>query len=188
MGPDYDSIGVVLRHGGGGLLHGEHTQLQLHGHNDVALDDKVATFIVQKILLDARAWTHCAVDIKHWRVKTKTIASVFVDGEFVTSGSFDQNEISKLNDAKGALHKLSQSIPINVGRIRWQKRNESNDKTRERNSVLGARASQPLVSFCVIIDTRIGTSYYFLLEETFISTSNQIQYETYVSYSACVGN
>ncbi|KAI9185648.1 hypothetical protein LWI28_009146 [Acer negundo] len=40
MGSDLDSIGVVLRHGGGGLLHGENPQLQLHGYNDVALDDK----------------------------------------------------------------------------------------------------------------------------------------------------
>ncbi|TXG67512.1 hypothetical protein EZV62_008787 [Acer yangbiense] len=126
MGPDLDSIGVVLRHGGGGLLHGEHPQLQLHGYNDVALDDKTKDFVM------AGSNIHCAenlagckgldalcssVDIKHWRVKTKTIASAFVDGEFFTSGSFDQKEISRLNDAKGALHKLSQSIPINVGMV-----------------------------------------------------------------------
>ncbi|KAK4852016.1 hypothetical protein QYF36_020327 [Acer negundo] len=153
MGSDLDSIGVVLRHGGGGLLHGENPQLQLHGYNDVALDDKVrdlgvigamaklielsktvATFIGQKIFfphvivflfilmedmfIDLYIVAlRSSVDIKHWRVKTKNIATVFVEGKFVTSGSFDQKEISKLNDAKGALHKLSQSIPINQNRI-----------------------------------------------------------------------
>ncbi|KAL5737574.1 hypothetical protein ACOSP7_030335 [Xanthoceras sorbifolium] len=55
------------------------------------------------------------VYIKHWRAKTKTIASVFVDGQFVASGSSDQKEIAKLNAAKEALHKLSHSMPINVG-------------------------------------------------------------------------
>ncbi|KAI9186292.1 hypothetical protein LWI28_015932 [Acer negundo] len=55
------------------------------------------------------------VDIKHWRAKTKTIASVFVDGEFIASGSSDQKEIAKLNAAKEALHKLSHSMPISVG-------------------------------------------------------------------------
>ncbi|KAK3199785.1 hypothetical protein Dsin_023200 [Dipteronia sinensis] len=55
------------------------------------------------------------VDIKHWRAKTKTIASVFVDGKFIASGSSDQKEIAKLNAAKEALHKLSRSMPISVG-------------------------------------------------------------------------
>ncbi|KAF2314158.1 hypothetical protein GH714_023795 [Hevea brasiliensis] len=53
------------------------------------------------------------VDIVHWKNGTKNIASVYVDGEFVATGSSEQKEIAKLNAAKGALHKLSHSMPSN---------------------------------------------------------------------------
>lgn len=55
------------------------------------------------------------VDIKHWRKGSKNIASVYVNGEFVASGSSEQKEMSKLDAAKQALYKLSQSMPINTG-------------------------------------------------------------------------
>lgn len=55
------------------------------------------------------------VDIKYWRKKDKNIASVYVDGEFIASGSSEQKEISKLNAAREALHKLSQSMPVDNG-------------------------------------------------------------------------
>ena len=54
------------------------------------------------------------VDIKHWKTELKNIASVYVDGEFVASGSSEQKEIAKLNAARGALHKLSESMPVDV--------------------------------------------------------------------------
>ncbi|CAK7324588.1 unnamed protein product [Dovyalis caffra] len=54
------------------------------------------------------------VDIKHWKYGTKNIASVYVDGKFVTSSSSEQKEIAKLNAAKGALLKLSNLLPTNV--------------------------------------------------------------------------
>lgn len=49
------------------------------------------------------------VDIKYWAKEEKIIASVFVDGEFVTSASSDQKENAKLNAAKAALQKLYES-------------------------------------------------------------------------------
>ncbi|KAJ0101165.1 hypothetical protein Patl1_04135 [Pistacia atlantica] len=55
------------------------------------------------------------VDIKHWRKKKRNIASVYVDGEFIASGSSEQKEISKLNAAREALHKLLQSMPVDNG-------------------------------------------------------------------------
>ncbi|GMY31166.1 ribonuclease 3-like protein 2 isoform X1 [Fagus crenata] len=57
------------------------------------------------------------VDIKHWRNGAKNIASVYVDGAFVASGSSEQKEIAKLNAAKQALLKLSKSIPTNIGML-----------------------------------------------------------------------
>lgn len=51
------------------------------------------------------------VDIRHWRKDLKSIASVYVDGEFVASGSSEQKETAKLNAVKGALYKLSESMP-----------------------------------------------------------------------------
>ncbi|XP_022717906.1 ribonuclease 3-like protein 2 [Durio zibethinus] len=54
------------------------------------------------------------VDIKHWNNGLKNVASVFVDGEFVASGSSEQKEIAKLNAARGALHKLLTSMPVDV--------------------------------------------------------------------------
>lgn len=55
------------------------------------------------------------VDIKHWRNGAKNVASIYVDGTFVASGSSKQKEMAKLNAAKHALRKLSLSIPSNVG-------------------------------------------------------------------------
>ncbi|CAN6560616.1 unnamed protein product [Malus baccata var. baccata] len=52
------------------------------------------------------------VDIKHWRDETKSIASVYVDGVFVASGSSEQKEIAKLDAAKIALLKLSKSLGV----------------------------------------------------------------------------
>lgn len=57
------------------------------------------------------------VDIKHWRNGAKNIASVYVDGAFVASGSSEQKEIAKLNAAKQALHKLFQSMPTDIRMI-----------------------------------------------------------------------
>ncbi|KAL8469916.1 hypothetical protein ACS0TY_032690 [Phlomoides rotata] len=62
------------------------------------------------------------VDIKYWAKEEKIIASVFVDGQFVTSASSEQKENAKLNAAKDALRKLSyvsgEKININtVGQL-----------------------------------------------------------------------
>ncbi|OMP04391.1 hypothetical protein COLO4_09700 [Corchorus olitorius] len=54
------------------------------------------------------------VDIKHWKKGLTNITSVYVDGEFVASGSSEQKQISKLNAVKGALHKLSQSMSAKI--------------------------------------------------------------------------
>lgn len=50
------------------------------------------------------------VDIKHWRKRSKNIASVYVGGKFIASGSSDEKEIAKLNAAKEALQKLSPML------------------------------------------------------------------------------
>lgn len=55
------------------------------------------------------------LDIIHWKKETKSIVSVYVDGELVASDSSEQKEIAKLNAAKGALRKLSHSMPCNDG-------------------------------------------------------------------------
>ncbi|XP_057977504.1 ribonuclease 3-like protein 2 [Malania oleifera] len=57
------------------------------------------------------------VDIQHWRKGDKDIVSVFVDGKFVTSSSSEQKEIAKLNAAKIALEKLSQSNNVDLGMV-----------------------------------------------------------------------
>ncbi|KAF4387039.1 hypothetical protein G4B88_024611 [Cannabis sativa] len=54
------------------------------------------------------------VDIRHWRNESKNVASVYVDGKFVASGSSEHKEISKLNAAKLALCKLSKSLPNSI--------------------------------------------------------------------------
>ncbi|XP_043691484.1 ribonuclease 3-like protein 2 [Telopea speciosissima] len=51
------------------------------------------------------------VDVKHWRKGSKNIASVYVDGKLIGSGSSDQKEIAKLNAAKEALEKLWKLQP-----------------------------------------------------------------------------
>ncbi|ONI13400.1 hypothetical protein PRUPE_4G219200 [Prunus persica] len=53
------------------------------------------------------------VDIKHWRDERKSIASVYVDGEFVASGSSEHKEFAKLDAAKVAVDKLSPSMGVN---------------------------------------------------------------------------
>lgn len=50
------------------------------------------------------------VDIKNWRNGSKNVASVYVDGSFVASGSSMQKEIARLNAAREALIKLSKSM------------------------------------------------------------------------------
>ncbi|XP_010244464.1 PREDICTED: ribonuclease 3-like protein 2 isoform X2 [Nelumbo nucifera] len=54
------------------------------------------------------------VDIKHWRKGSSNIASVFVDGKLIASGSSDQKEIAKLNAAKVAVEKLVRMEPTNM--------------------------------------------------------------------------
>ncbi|KAF8410764.1 hypothetical protein HHK36_003301 [Tetracentron sinense] len=48
------------------------------------------------------------IDIKHWRNGQKNIASVYVDGKFIASGSSNQRETAKIHAAREALQKLSQ--------------------------------------------------------------------------------
>ncbi|XP_050215535.1 ribonuclease 3-like protein 2 [Mercurialis annua] len=55
------------------------------------------------------------VDIIHWKKGVKSIASVYVDGRFIASGSSEQKDNAKINAAKGALHKLSHLLASNVG-------------------------------------------------------------------------
>nr|POE62062.1 ribonuclease 3-like protein 2 [Quercus suber] len=58
------------------------------------------------------------VAIKPWRDWAKNIASVYVDGVFVASGSSNQlMDIARLNAAKQALLELAKSMPTNIGRL-----------------------------------------------------------------------
>ncbi|XP_050246829.1 ribonuclease 3-like protein 2 isoform X1 [Quercus robur] len=57
------------------------------------------------------------VDIKYWKNGEKNIATVYVDGKFIASGSSEKKETAKLNAAKQALLKLSKSMPTNFGRL-----------------------------------------------------------------------
>ncbi|XP_012442277.2 ribonuclease 3-like protein 2 [Gossypium raimondii] len=54
------------------------------------------------------------VDIKHWKNGVKNIATVFVDGEFIASGSSDRKDIAKLNAVREALQRLSTSMVVDV--------------------------------------------------------------------------
>ena len=54
------------------------------------------------------------VDIKHWKNGSNSIASVHVDGKFVASGSSMQKEIARLNAAREALIKLSDSMDTRI--------------------------------------------------------------------------
>ncbi|KAA0055862.1 hypothetical protein IC582_014598 [Cucumis melo] len=54
------------------------------------------------------------VDIKNWKNGSKNIASVYVDGTFVASGSSMQKEIARLNAAREALIKLSGSMDTKI--------------------------------------------------------------------------
>ncbi|KAL6002037.1 hypothetical protein ACLOJK_037484 [Asimina triloba] len=51
------------------------------------------------------------VDIRFWKMGTKTIANVYVDGKMRGSGWSEQKEIAKLNAAKAALQKLQAIEP-----------------------------------------------------------------------------
>ena len=57
------------------------------------------------------------VDIKYSKNGEKNVATVYVDGKFIASGSSEKKETAKLNAAKQALLKLSESMPTNVGRL-----------------------------------------------------------------------
>ena len=57
------------------------------------------------------------VDIKYLKNGEKNVATVYVDGKFIASGSSEKKETAKLNAAKQALLKLSKSMPTNVGRL-----------------------------------------------------------------------
>lgn len=56
------------------------------------------------------------VEISYGRIKDKIIATVEVDGKFITSASSEQKENAKLHAAKAALQKLSYGScdPLNV--------------------------------------------------------------------------
>ncbi|KAE8734008.1 Ribonuclease 3-like protein 2 [Hibiscus syriacus] len=54
------------------------------------------------------------VDIRHSRDGEKTVATVYVDGKFISSDSSYQKDIAKLNAVKGALLKLSKSMAVDV--------------------------------------------------------------------------
>lgn len=51
------------------------------------------------------------VEIKHVREETRSIANVFVDGEFIASASSVQKDLAKLEAAKIALDKLAYLVP-----------------------------------------------------------------------------
>ncbi|XP_050246830.1 ribonuclease 3-like protein 2 isoform X2 [Quercus robur] len=57
------------------------------------------------------------VDIKFRRTGAKNVATVYIDGKFIALGSSEKKETAKLNAARQALLKLSESIPTNVGRL-----------------------------------------------------------------------
>lgn len=52
------------------------------------------------------------VTFLHWKKHNRYILSVCVDGKFVASGSSEKKETAKLNAAKAALMKLSESEPL----------------------------------------------------------------------------
>ena len=57
------------------------------------------------------------VDIKFRKTGAKNVATVYVGGKFIASGSSEKKETAKLNAAKQALLKLSESMPTNFGRL-----------------------------------------------------------------------
>ncbi|XP_023893766.1 ribonuclease 3-like protein 2 isoform X2 [Quercus suber] len=73
-------------------------------------------FDLQKLWMCAKQGREVA--IKPWRDGAKNIASVYVDGVFVASGSSSQlMDIARLNAAKQALLELAKSMPTNIGRL-----------------------------------------------------------------------
>lgn len=76
------------------------------------------------------------VDIRHWRKGAKNIASVYVNGRFVASGSSEQKEIAKLNAAKQALSKLSQSKPTNTGMFEFSVRSDGSFEIEGAKQIL----------------------------------------------------
>nr|XP_023907736.1 ribonuclease 3-like protein 2 [Quercus suber]POF16737.1 ribonuclease 3-like protein 2 [Quercus suber] len=57
------------------------------------------------------------VDIKYWKNGEKNVATLYVNGKFIASGSSEMKETAKLNAAKLALLKLLEFMPTNVGRL-----------------------------------------------------------------------
>ena len=57
------------------------------------------------------------VDIKFRKTGAKNVATVYVGGKFIASGSSEKKETAKLNAARQALLKLLESMPTNVGRL-----------------------------------------------------------------------
>ncbi|GMP65278.1 hypothetical protein CsSME_00026143 [Camellia sinensis var. sinensis] len=101
------------------VRHGLHRYVR---HNAAALDEKIFRHLLEPIVtLDVlqeqpqpvtMLFELCQkdgkhVDIRHWRKGEKNIASVYVDGKFITSRSSEQKENAKLHAAKAALDKLS---------------------------------------------------------------------------------
>ncbi|XP_028110017.1 ribonuclease 3-like protein 2 isoform X4 [Camellia sinensis] len=85
------------------VRHGLHRYVR---HNAAALDEKEQPQPVTMLFeLCQKDGKH--VDIRHWRKGEKNIASVYVDGKFITSRSSEQKENAKLHAAKAALDKLS---------------------------------------------------------------------------------
>ena len=57
------------------------------------------------------------VDIKFRKTGAKNVATVYVGGKFIASGSSEKKETAKLNAARQALLELLESMPTNVGRL-----------------------------------------------------------------------
>ncbi|KAL4618926.1 hypothetical protein ACB092_06G046300 [Castanea dentata] len=57
------------------------------------------------------------VNVKYRRTGAKNVATVYVDSRFIAAGSSEKKETAKLNAARQALLKLSESMPTNFGRL-----------------------------------------------------------------------
>lgn len=54
------------------------------------------------------------IDFRHWKKDLMNTISIYVDDRFIASGSSEQKEVAKLNAAKEALSKLSESMPLHL--------------------------------------------------------------------------
>lgn len=54
------------------------------------------------------------LDIRHWKKGLKNIASVYVDGKLLGSGSSEQKELAKLYAVKAALQNLLATVPMDM--------------------------------------------------------------------------